>query len=151
MESNDLKTSNLPIALDHRSGVPIYLQIVEQVRQQVSIGELGPGDQLPTVRQMATDLRVNFNTVARAYRLLDEAGLISTQQGRGTYIWEAPNEETLKQLKKKSLEELTRNYLDETSRLGYSLKDALEELKRIYLVGFHAVSEKQEDKQDDKK
>jgi GntR family transcriptional regulator len=151
MESNDLKTSNLPIALDHRSGVPIYLQIVEQVRQQVSIGELGPGDQLPTVRQMATDLRVNFNTVARAYRLLDEAGLISTQQGRGTYIWEAPNEETLKQLKKKSLEELTRNYLDETSRLGYSLKDALEELKRIYLVGFHAVSEKQEDKQDDEK
>lgn len=146
-----MKTSNLPIALDHRSGVPIYLQIVEQVRQQVSIGELGPGDQLPTVRQMATDLRVNFNTVARAYRLLDEAGLISTQQGRGTYIWEAPNEETLKQLKKKSLEELTRNYLDETSRLGYSLKDALEELKRIYLVGFHAVREKQADKQDDKK
>jgi len=146
-----LKSQDLPITLDHRSGIPIYLQIVEQVRQRVSIGKLRSGEQLPTVRQMATELRVNFNTVARAYRLLDEAGLISTQQGRGTYIWEAPNEETLKQLKKKSLEELTRNYLDETSRLGYSLKDALEELKRIYLVGFHAVSEKQEDKQDDKK
>ncbi|MGD0006794.1 MAG: GntR family transcriptional regulator [Anaerolineaceae bacterium] len=146
-----MKSQDLPITLDHRSGIPIYLQIVEQVRQRVSIGKLRSGEQLPTVRQMATELRVNFNTVARAYRLLDEAGLISTQQGRGTYIWEAPNEETLKQLKKKSLEELTRNYLDETSRLGYSLKDALEELKRIYLVGFHAVSEKQEDKQDDKK
>lgn len=146
-----MKTRDLPIALDHRSGVPIYLQIVEQVRQRVSTGELRPGDQLPTVRQMATELRVNFNTIARAYRLLDEAGLISTQQGRGTYIWEGPTEETLKQLKKKSLEVLTRNYLDETNRLGYSLKDALEELKRIYLVGFHAVSEKQEDKQDDKK
>lgn len=138
-----MKTQDLPIALDHRSGIPIYLQIVEQIRQRVSTGELRPGDQLPTVRQMATELRINFNTVARAYRMLDETGLISTQQGRGTYIWEGPNEETLKQLKKKSLEELTRNYLDEISRLGYSLKDALEELKRIYLVGSHAGSENQ--------
>ena len=146
-----MKTRDLPIALDHRSGVPIYLQIVEQVRQRVSTGELRPGDQLPTVRQMATELRVNFNTIARAYRLLDEAGLISTQQGRGTYIWEGPTEETLKQLKKKSLEVLTRNYLDETNRLGYSLKDALEELKRIYLVGSHAGSGNQEDKQLDEK
>jgi len=151
LEGYDLKTRDLPIALDHRSGVPIYLQIVEQVRQRVSTGELRPGDQLPTVRQMATELRVNFNTIARAYRLLDEAGLISTQQGRGTYIWEGPTEETLKQLKKKSLEVLTRNYLDETNRLGYSLKDALEELKRIYLVGSHAGSGNQEDKQLDEK
>ena len=141
-----MKTQNLSIALDHRSGVPIYLQIVEQVRQRVSTGELRPGDQLPTVRQMATDLRVNFNTVARAYRMLDEAGLISTQQGRGTYIWEGPTEETLKQLKKKSLEELARNYLDEASRLGYSPGDALAELKRIYTAG----AEIQEDKQDEK-
>ncbi len=146
-----MKTQNFPIALDHRSGVPIYLQIVEQVRQRVSTGELRPGDQLPTVRQMATDLRVNFNTIARAYRLLDEAGLISTQQGRGTYIWEAPNEETLKQLKKKSLEELARNYLEETGRLGYSLEDAVGELKRIHLDGVHTEGENQEDRQDDEK
>jgi GntR family transcriptional regulator len=64
------------IQIDFRSGQPIYLQIVEQIRQMVARGELQPGDQLPTVRQLATDLRVNFNTVARAYRLLDEAGLI---------------------------------------------------------------------------
>ena len=143
-----MKTQNFQIVLDMRSEAPIYVQIVEQVRQRVSTGELRPGDQLPTVRQLATELRVNFNTVARAYRLLDEAGLISTQQGRGTYIWEGPTEETLKQLKKKSLEELTRNYLDETSRLGYSLKDILEELKRIYLDASHTGSEKQENKQD---
>jgi len=143
-----VKTQNFQIVLDMRSEAPIYVQIVEQVRQRVSTGELRPGDQLPTVRQLATELRVNFNTVARAYRLLDEAGLISTQQGRGTYIWEGPTEETLKQLKKKSLEELTRNYLDETSRLGYSLKDILEELKRIYLDASHTGSEKQENKQD---
>lgn len=146
-----MKTQNLPIVLDYRSGAPIYVQIVEQVRQRVSTGELRPGDQLPTVRQMATDLRVNFNTVARAYRLLDEAGLISTQQGRGTYIWEGPTEETLKQLKKKSLEELARNYLDEASRLGYSLEDALEELKHIHLDGSIADGEDQENQQLDEK
>jgi GntR family transcriptional regulator len=72
------------IRIDFRSSMPIYLQIMEQIRQKVANGELRPGDQLPTVRQMATDLRVNFNTVARAYRLLDEGS--STQHGRGTYL-----------------------------------------------------------------
>ena len=142
-----MKTQNLPIALDHRSGVPIYVQIVEQVRQRVSTGELHPGDQLPTVRQLATELRVNFNTVARAYRMLDEAGLISTQQGRGTYIWEGPTEETIQQLKKKSLEELARNYLNETFRLGYSLEDALEELKHIQTTGTQTGVKNQEKKE----
>jgi len=146
-----VKTQNFQIVLDMRSEAPIYMQIVEQVRQRVSTGELRPGDQLPTVRQMATDLRVNFNTVARAYRLLDEAGLISTQQGRGTYIWEGPTEETLKQLKKKSLEELARNYLDEAGRLGYSQEDALEELKHTHLDGSIANDEDQEDQQLDEK
>ncbi|WP_322508231.1 GntR family transcriptional regulator, partial [Anaerolinea sp.] len=54
--------------LDFRSGVPIYEQIVAHVRQQIESGALQPGDQLPTVRQLALELRVNFNTVARAYR-----------------------------------------------------------------------------------
>jgi GntR family transcriptional regulator len=106
--------------LDFRAGVPIYIQIVEQVRQKVAAGELRQGDQLPTVRQLATELRVNFNTVARAYRLLDEAGLISTQRGRGTYIWEQPSQETLQALQRESLQGLTRQYLSGTARLGCS-------------------------------
>lgn len=76
------------IRLDFRSQEPIYLQIVRQVEKLVREGVLGPGDQLPTVRQMAIDLRINFSTVARAYHILDEQKLISTQRGRGTYIWE---------------------------------------------------------------
>ncbi len=72
--------------LDFRSDTPVTNQIVAQVRRNLVSGEWKPGDQLPTVRQLAADLRVNFNTVARAYRILDEAGLISTQQGRGTFI-----------------------------------------------------------------
>ncbi len=94
---DDGTPSTLNIQIDFRSRQPIYLQIVEQIRKLVAGGELKQGDQLPTVRQLATELRVNFNTVARAYRLLDEAGLISTQQGRGTYIWEAPSAEIDKQ------------------------------------------------------
>lgn len=111
------------IQIDFRSNVPIYLQIIEQIRQKVASGELKPGDQLPTVRQMAADLRVNFNTVARAYRLLDEDGLISTQHGRGTYIWQAPSEAERQDLRKHGLETLTRHYLEEAQRHGYHLDE----------------------------
>ena len=106
------------IQLDFRSGIPIYTQIVEQVKQQVVSGELQPGDQLPTVRALALELRVNFNTVARAYRLLDEAGIISTQQGRGTYILDVPPPERTDKLRQQALEALTRDYLSEAHRLG---------------------------------
>ncbi len=118
------------ITLDFRAKEPIYLQIARQVEQLVVKGDLKLGDQLPTVREMATELRINFNTVGRAYHVLDEAHLISTQRGRGTYIWEEPTDETMNQLKQKSLEELTRAYLQEISQLGYSLDDAMEALKR---------------------
>ena len=110
----------LPIQIDFRSGTPIYIQIMEQIRSLVASGELKEGDQLPTVRQLATDLRINFNTVARAYHMLDEARLISTQKGRGTYIWEAPTPETVSLLRQQSLEGLTRDYLAEAARLSYT-------------------------------
>lgn len=110
----------MQIQLDFRSGQPIYLQIVEQIRQMVARGELKQGDQLPTVRQLATDLRVNFNTVARAYRLLDEARLISTQHGRGTYVWEAPSDDTLQRLRRQGLDDLLGHCLQEARRLGYT-------------------------------
>jgi len=118
------------IKLDFRSGQPIYVQIVDQIRQMVVSGELKPGDQLPTVRQLATELRVNFNTVARAYRVLDEAGLISTQQGRGTYIWEAPTEGTARRLRLNWLESLTRRYLAEAARMEFSPGDIAEAIVR---------------------
>jgi GntR family transcriptional regulator len=117
------------IHLDFRSGIPIYTQIVEQVKQQVVSGELKPGDQLPTVRALALELRVNFNTVARAYRLLDEASIISTQQGRGTYILEVPPPERTDKLRQQALEALTRDYLNEALRLGCNPKEVSKALK----------------------
>jgi len=113
------------IRLDFRSTEPLYLQIAGQIEQMVARRDLKIGDQLPTVRELATELRINFNTVARAYRLLDEARLISTQRGRGTYIWEEPDDETLDQLRRHRLEELARGYLDECHRLGFSSSEAL--------------------------
>jgi GntR family transcriptional regulator len=119
------------IQLDFRSNEPIYLQIARQVERLIATGVLKVEDQLPTVRELATELRINFNTVGRAYRLLDETRLISTQRGRGTYVWEEPTDETMKKLQKKSLEELARHYLKDAYQLGYAPKDALEELIRI--------------------
>ncbi len=119
---------NLDLKLDFRSELPIYTQIVEQIRKLVANGVLKQGDQLPTVRQLATDLRVNFNTIARAYRLLDEAGLISTQQGRGTYIWEEPSPATSQKLRNQVLEELTRQYLADAAALGFSLEEVAQRI-----------------------
>jgi GntR family transcriptional regulator len=118
------------IQIDFRSGQPIYMQIVEQVRQLIGRGELKTGEQLPTVRQLATELRVNFNTIARAYRLLDEAGLISTQLGRGTYVWELPSEETTHLLRWQGLQELTQRYLEEAKHLGYSHEEIVAALEK---------------------
>ena len=101
------------VELNFRSGEPIYAQIVDQLERQIVSGELKPGDQLPTVREMADQLEVNFNTVARAYRILDETGTISTQQGRGTYVTEAGEEA------RATLEEITRRFAAHAHRLGY--------------------------------
>jgi GntR family transcriptional regulator len=115
-----MTNKKLNLQIDFRSGLPIYTQIVNQIQVQVVGGVLKPGDQLPTVRAMAEDLRVNFNTVARAYRLLDEARIISTQQGRGTYITEIPPPNVTEQLRKESLEALTRRFLSEAMRLDFT-------------------------------
>src|SRR3989337_4259551 len=106
------------LKVDLHSGVPIYIQIVERVKHMIASGELKPGDQLPTVRQLAQDLRVNFNTIARAYRLLDEAGIISTQQGRGTYILSLPPPDVSEELRRKTLRAMLHQHLVDASRLG---------------------------------
>ncbi len=106
------------LELDFRSGIPIYLQVVDRIKEMIANGRLQPGDQLPTVRSLALELRVNFNTVARAYRILDEAGIISTQQGRGTYILEAPPPEAAEGIRRQALEAVAQRYLADGLRLG---------------------------------
>jgi len=113
----------LTLQLDFHSGLPIYTQIVNQIQSMLANGILKPGDQLPTVRALALELRVNFNTVARAYRILDEVRIISTQQGRGTYIIEIPPPEVSKKLRHESLAALTQRFIAEAFRLGFSERE----------------------------
>jgi GntR family transcriptional regulator len=72
--------------VDPRSGVPIYLQLTEQVKRMVALGSLAPGEQLPTVKALALQLTVNPNTVARAYRDLERERVIETSPGRGSFV-----------------------------------------------------------------
>ena len=113
----------LTLQLDFRSGLPIYIQITNQIENQVIGGKLKPGDQLPTVRALASELRVNFNTVARAYRMLDEARIISTQQGRGTYITEVPPPEVKEKLRNETLEALAKRYISEALRMEFTRQE----------------------------
>lgn len=76
--------------VNHRSPVPIYAQLVAAVRQGIARGEVRPGEQLPTVRQLAVDLKINANTVARAYQEMEHDGMITTHQGRGTFVVQNP-------------------------------------------------------------
>ncbi len=121
-----MTNKKLILQIDFRSGLPIYIQIVNQVQAQIASGILKPGDQLPTVRALAEGLRVNFNTVARAYRILDEARIISTQQGRGTYITEIPPPKVTEKLRKEALEALTQRYISEAEWLGFSKGEIIE-------------------------
>lgn len=116
-------TVDLHLKIDFRSGLPIYVQVMDQIKHMIAAGELNIGDQLPTVRQLAADLRVNFNTVARSYKQLDEAGIISTQHGRGTYILELPSEENGEKLRREDLRRLTRGYLGAVHQLGYAVDE----------------------------
>lgn len=113
------------VELDLRAHVPIYRQISDQLRNQIEAGELAAGDQLPTIRQMADELQVNFNTIARAYRALDEEGWISTQHGRGTFVLDAAERAAARP---RSLRRLARNFAGTAERMGFSAEQAAREI-----------------------
>jgi GntR family transcriptional regulator len=87
MDTND---AMIHFRLDPRSGVPAYRQLYDQVRQAVSLGHLQPGDQLPPVREVVRQITINPNTVHRAYRDLEGAGIVEGRPGRGTFVVEVP-------------------------------------------------------------
>ena len=78
--------------MDPRSGVPIYVQIVDQVRHAIEVGGFGPGERLPTVRRLAGDLAIAPNTVVKAYNELQRAGLVESRPGVGTVVAEGVGE-----------------------------------------------------------
>jgi GntR family transcriptional regulator len=115
--------------IDFKSGVPFYRQIIEQVKFAVARGGLKAGDQLPTVRQLSVDLAVNPNTVVRAYRELEIAGAVDSQQGSGTFITRnRPDIDPLE--KQRMLDQILTDLLARASSYGFSLEDVQDGLRR---------------------
>jgi GntR family transcriptional regulator len=113
--------------LDTSSGVPFYRQIIDQVLLAVADGRLSPGAQLPTVRQLAVDLSVNLNTVAKAYREMEIRGMVDTQQGTGTFVSTRRAERRTSE-RRKALEGLVDRFVSLASSSGFSLDELAEAL-----------------------
>lgn len=120
------------VHIDSASRVPLYAQIVEQIKAQIAAGQLTPGNQLPTIRRLATDLRINFNTVVRAYRELERESLISTQRGRGTFVADSPEEEALAKMRDEKMELIIVTALEELFNLGYSRQEVERTIRKSW-------------------
>ena len=115
--------------LDPKSGVPFYRQIIEQIRYGIASGKLQVGEQLPTVRSLAVELKVNLNTVSKAYRELEIQNILETQQGTGTFIGpikvEIPENERQRKIK-----DICTEFLNIAATYGFSAKDLIDELNK---------------------
>ena len=117
-------------ALDLRSGVPVYRQIIDQVRSAMALGSLTAGDQLPTVRQLAVDLAINPNTVMRAYRELELSGLLETHQGTGTFV--AKNKLERKDAEReRQLTQLVSDFSARVGAAGFAIEELVERLSEL--------------------
>src|SRR5512135_274902 len=112
-------TDGLPFRLDSSSGVPFYRQIIDQVLLGLADGRLEPGTQLPTVRQLAVDLSVNLNTVAKAYREMEIRGIVETQQGTGTFVSSRKPEKRTAE-RRKALDRLLDDFLAQAAARGFT-------------------------------
>ena len=117
----------LQFRLDLHSGVPVYRQLIDQVMGGIATGALAPGDQLPTVRQVAVDLAINPNTVVRAYRELEIRGVLETQQGTGTFI----SQQKVKRddvERRRQLHQLVSEFVSRAGSAGFTVQDLMEVL-----------------------
>ena len=128
-----LRRSQFRFRLDLHSGVPVYRQLIDQVRGGIASGSLNVGDQLPTVRQLAVDLSINPNTVARAYRELELGGVLETHQGTGTFI----AAQKLRGSDGERLRQLAQIVADSVARagaIGYTVENLIEELNKLIVA-----------------
>lgn len=112
----------VPFRLDAASGVPFYRQVIDQVLLAVADGRLAPGTQLPTVRQLAVDLSVNLNTIAKAYREMEIRGIVETQQGTGTFVARRPSPGGAAD-RRKALERLVDELLARGASRGFTVEE----------------------------
>ena len=117
------------VSVDSRDRTPIYAQLERGLRASIATGRLQPGDQLPTVRQLAVDLRVNANTVARVYADLERAGVLETRRGVGSFISASgPAEARPAQERTRRLRAFVTRVLADADAAGFTIADVLAEL-----------------------
>ena len=123
-------SSRMPFrfSLDMASGVPLYRQVIDQVRGSVASGALVSGDQLPTVRQLAVDLAINPNTVVRAYRELELEGLLKTQQGTGTFIADKKLRRGDSE-RERQLNQLVTDFISRAGTAGFTVEELIQKLQ----------------------
>jgi len=118
------------LAVDPADKTPVYAQLERGIRSAIATGRLAVGDQLPTVRQLAVDLRVNANTVAKVYAFLERAGVLETRRGVGTFVaahTPSPQEEALR---KTELSRLVDRFLAELTHHGFHVDDVMPVIER---------------------
>jgi GntR family transcriptional regulator len=117
------------ISIDMRDARPIYAQIEHALRAAIAAGRLRVGDRLPTVRELAVDLRVNANTVARVYTDLERAGVLETRRGVGSFVAATADRARSNERKSRELAAFATRVLADADRHGFTLDEVLNALK----------------------
>jgi len=115
--------------VDSKSPTPIYAQLDRAIRTAIATGKLEPGMQLPTVRQLAVELAVNANTVARVYAQLERDGILETRRGVGTFVLEAPTPQAARSHRERELRDLIRRFIGDAALLGFTLPELIDQLR----------------------
>jgi GntR family transcriptional regulator len=123
-------TQPFQLRLDLKSGVPVYRQLIDQVLVAIASGTLSAGDQLPTVRQLAVDLSINPNTVVRAYKELEIRGMLSTQQGTGTFITSKKVKQDEAQ-RQRRLTQMVSEFVARVSADGFTVEEIVDRLGEL--------------------
>ena len=120
--------SMIKFILDSKTGMPFYRQIIDQIRFGIASGNLSVGEQLPTVRALAVELKVNLNTVAKAYKELEIQNILETQQGTGTFI-SSSESKLFESERKQKLQSIIRDFTTITYSYGFTIDELIDELK----------------------
>jgi GntR family transcriptional regulator len=125
--------SNITFSLDMSNGTPIYRQIIQQIEYAILSERLKPGDRLPTIRALAVELKINPNTIAKAYGELEIRGVLATQVGSGTFISnkkpEAP--ESIEDIRNRKIREVLGRFMQELEDLGLGKNEILELIRKF--------------------
>lgn len=126
------------IRIDPKSSIPIFVQIMSQIKHLIASGALQPGQQLPTIRELAVSLTVNLHTVAHAYAELEKEGLLTIQRGRGTFVSDQSADVPLDDVRTLKLQSLVEGLFVEALNLGYDVKEVKQAVAR-HVERWHAT------------